>query len=176
MRNAEHLTPGIATILFAISVCTPTSGAPRSSAQSSTRSARASAAAFCAQVQAKAQPLVKPALVLYSATDGSTDDLHRGESDYVDCDFRPPNAQIDISLREDTDGHFSDATKPGYAPLLGFGDKGRYVTHDQSGMRWVDIARGKVACEARLTIADAQLNGEWKQVAGRLCEAAFAAR
>ncbi|MGH6739465.1 MAG: hypothetical protein ACREDY_10645 [Bradyrhizobium sp.] len=122
------------------------------------------------------QPLVKPTLVLFAANDSSTDSLHSGESSYVDCDFRPPGGQVDIGLHEDTDGRFDDASKPGYAPLAGFGEKGRYITRAQAGMRWVDIVRGKVACEARFVLADAQLNGEWTQVAGRMCEAALAAR
>lgn len=135
------------------------------------------AAAFCKRLQPKLQPLVKIPLTLFRADDSTTDPLHAGEAPYVDCDFRRQGAQVDVSLHDDS-GHdlFDDPNKPGYAALPRLGDKARYSVKGAMGMVWVDVVRGSLACEARLTADAGQINGDWKQAAGRMCEAAFAAR
>ncbi len=131
-----------------------------------------SAPAFCAKVQLLVQPFVKPTLTLFRAADSTTDDLHAGEAHYVDCDFRPAGSQVDVSLHDDADHRFDDATRDGYAPLPGFGDHARYSTKGGE-MRWVNLVRGSIACEARFTMDDAQINGDWTQAAGKICEAAL---
>lgn len=135
------------------------------------------AKAFCAKLQPAVQPLVKAPLSLFKADDSTTDQMHAGESQYADCDFRQQNTQIDVSLHDDS-GHdlFDDPNEKGYAPLSGFGDKARYSVKGAMGMRWVDVVRGSVACEARLTADGDQINGDWKQAAGKMCDAAFAMR
>ena len=82
---------------------------------------------------------MKPALTLFNASDATTNDLQAGDSAYVECDFRPPSAQIDVSLHDDSDHHFDDASAKGYAALPGLADKARYTTKAAAGMRWVDV-------------------------------------
>jgi hypothetical protein len=118
------------------------------------------------------QPLVTPALTLFKASDATTDDLQAGDAVYVECDFRPPSAQVDISLHDDSDHRFDDASEKGYAALPGFGSRARYLARS-SEMRWVDVVRGSIACEARFTMPDSQIHGDWKQAAGRACDAAL---
>ena len=132
-------------------------------------------ATFCAKLQPLVQPLVTPTLTLFKASDRTSNDLQPSDASYVECDFRPPSAQIDISLHDDSDHRFDDANQPGYAPLPGFGDHARYLARQQE-MRWVDVVRGSIACEARFTIPDSQINGDWKQAAGNACNAALSVR
>jgi hypothetical protein len=134
-----------------------------------------SGAAFCAKLQPLVQPLVTPALTLFKASDATTDDLQAGDAAYVECDFRPPSAQVDVSLHDDSDHRFDDASEKGYAALPGFGDRARYLARS-SEMRWVDVVHGSIACEARFTMPDSQINGDWKQAAGKACDAALSVR
>ncbi|OOG56847.1 hypothetical protein B0E48_12235 [Rhodanobacter sp. C03] len=133
------------------------------------------AAAFCAKLQASVQPMVTAPLTSFSIDDSTTDEMHAGERDYVRCIFRQRDSQIDVSLHDDTDGLFDDSGKKGYAALSGFGDKARY-TVGREEMQWVDVVHGSIACETRFAVDARLLNGDWKQVAGKMCEAAFAAR
>ena len=43
---------------------------------------------------------MKLPLVLSRADDSRSDSMHAGEMQYVDCDFRQQNAQLDISLHD----------------------------------------------------------------------------
>ncbi len=151
------------------------STASASPAPAATPARAPSGATFCGTLQPLVQPLVKPALSLFQASDATTDDLHRGEPHYVDCDFRFSSGQFDVGLHDDADHQFDDATAKGYAPLPGFGDHARYLVKQQE-MRWVDVVRGSTACEARFTMADSQIKGDWKQAAGNACNAALSVR
>lgn len=134
---------------------------------------------YCSKLQPLLQPFVNVKLTLHQADDSTTDSLQGGDPQYVKCDFQQQNPQVpqvDVSLHDDSDHRFDDADKKGYAPLAGFGDKARYSVRGAMGMRWVDVVRGSVACEARLTMPDRQINGDWKEAAGKMCEAAFSAR
>ncbi len=161
-----------------IGACTGTSRAQPAAASTpapaAAKNAAMSGAAFCAKVQPLVQPLVKPALTLFKASDAIANDLP-GDAAYVECDFRPPSAQVDISLHDDSDHRFDDANEKGYAALPGFAGKARYSVRSGE-MRWVDVIRGSIACEARFTMPDAQINGDWKQAAVKICEAAFSVR
>ena len=135
------------------------------------------ALAFCHAMQSAIQPFVKVPLGLFSSDDSTTDEMHRGESHYVHCQFRQKdNSMIDVGLHDDTDGLFDDASKAGYATLPGFGDRARYTVRGSAGQKWLDVVRGKVACEARFGLDDngAPLNGDWKEVGGKVCTAALA--
>ena len=139
----------------------------------------ARAAAFCQAMQSTIQPFVKIPLSLFSSDDGTTDEMHRGEAHYVHCQFRQKDgSMIDIGLHDDSDGLFDDAAKAGYAALPGFGDKARYTVRGSAGQKWLDVVRGKVACEARFGLDDngAPLNGDWKEIGGKICTAALAQR
>jgi hypothetical protein len=136
----------------------------------------ANATAFCGKLQPKIQSLVTPPLALSRADDSGTDSLQAGDSQYVDCDFRQQSTQVDVSLHDDSDKRFDDAAEQGYAALAGFGDRARYSVQGAMGMRWVDVVRGSTACEARLTMEDGKVNGDWRQAAGKMCDAAFASR
>jgi hypothetical protein len=149
--------------------------APATTAASASNAAQMSASAYCAKLQPLVQQLVKPALALFKASDPTTNDLQAGDAAYIECDFRPPSTQVDISLHDDSDHEFDDAGKQGYAALAGFGDKARY-TVENGEMRWVDVVRRSIACEARFTMKDAEINRDWKQAAGKICEAALSAR
>jgi hypothetical protein len=103
------------------------------------------ASPFCMKIQSMLQPFLKIPLSLFCAEDGTTDDMHTGESQYVHCQFRQKdNSIIDIDLHDDSDGLFDDATKNGYAALSGYGDKGRYTTRGSAGQKWLDVVRCKV--------------------------------
>ena len=132
-------------------------------------------AEFCGTLQPLVQPLVTPTLALFKASDRTSNDLQSSDASYVECDFRSPNAQVDISLHDDSDQSFDDANQPGYAPLPGFGGRARYLARQQE-MRWVDVARGSTACEARFTMKDADIKGDWKQIGGKACDAALSVR
>jgi hypothetical protein len=135
------------------------------------------ASAFCVKLQPTLQPFLKIPLALFSADDSSTDNMHAGESQYVHCQFRQTDgSMVDIGLHDDADGLFDDASKNGYAALTGYADKGRYTTRGAAGQKWIDVVRGKVACEARFALDDNgnPLNRDWKEVGGRICLAAFA--
>ncbi len=139
-------------------------------------SAPITAKVFCGKLQPLVQPMVKPSLILSRADDSRSDSMHAGEAQYVDCDFRQQNTQLDVSLHDDSDKEFDNATLKGYAALPGFGDRARYSVSGAMGMRWVDVVRGTTACEARITMEDSQINGDWKQAGGKMCEAAFKVR
>jgi hypothetical protein len=113
------------------------------------------ALAFCQGMQSTIRPFVKVPLGLFSSDDSTTDEMHRGETHYVHCQFRQKdNSMIDIGLHDDTDGLFDDAAKAGYAALPGFGDKARFGLDDNG----------------------APLSGDWKEVGGKICTAALAQR
>ena len=151
------------------------SNASASQSAAATPAQSPSGAAFCAKLQPLVRPLVKPTLTLFKASDPTTNELQAADAAYVECDFRQQDSQIDVSLHDDSDHRFDDANEKGYAALPGFGDRARYLARI-SEMRWVDVVRGSVACEARFTMEDGQINSDWKQAAGKMCEAAFSAR
>lgn len=135
--------------------------------------------AFCQSMQAAIQPFVKVQLALFSSDDGASDEMHRGEAHYVHCQFRQKdNSMIDIGLHDDADGLFDDAAKAGYAALPGYGEKARYTVRGSAGQKWLDVVRGKVACEARFALDDdgSPLNADWKEVGGKICTAALTQR
>jgi hypothetical protein len=137
------------------------------------------AAAFCMKLQPLLQPFVKIALVLFSADDATSDELHAGEPQYLHCQFREADgSMIDIGLHDDSDGRFDDAAQNGYAVLTGYSDKGRYTLRGSAGQKWLDLVRGKTACEARFALDEdgSPLNLDWKNVGGKVCTAAFALR
>jgi hypothetical protein len=139
----------------------------------------ARALAFCQSMQSAIQPFVKVPLALFSSDDSTTDEMHRDEAHYVHCQFRQKdNSMIDIGLHDDADGSFDDITKAGYAALPGYGDKSRYTVRGSAGQKWLDVVRGKVACEARFGLDDdgAPLSADWKEVGGKICTAALAQR
>ena len=144
-------------------------------APAAARNAPLSGAAFCGKLQPLVQPLVKPGAYAFRVSDATTNDLQAGDAAYAECDFRPPSAQVDVSLHDDSDHRFDDASAKGYAALPGVADKARY-TAQNGEMRWIDVVRGSIACEARFTMPDAQINRDWKQAAAKMCEAAFSAR
>jgi hypothetical protein len=134
------------------------------------------AAAFCTKLQPLLQPFVKVTLVLFSADDATSDELHAGELQYVHCQFRQADgSMIDIGLHDDSDGRFDNAAQNGYAVLTGYSDKGRYLVRRSAGQIWLDLVRGKTACEARFGLDDdgSPLNRDWKDVGGKVCSAAF---
>ncbi|HEX3912686.1 MAG TPA: hypothetical protein VHW71_04195 [Steroidobacteraceae bacterium] len=134
------------------------------------------ASVFCAKLQLVLQPFVQLPLVLFSADDETTDAMHAGEAQYRHCQFRQAdNSMIDIGLHDDSDGRFDDAAKNGYAVLNGYGDKGRYTVRGVAGQSWLDLVRGKTACEARFALQDdgKPLSHDWKEVGGKVCTAAF---
>lgn len=135
------------------------------------------AAAFCMKLKPLVQPFVKIPLVLFSADDATSDEMHAGESQYRHCQFRQSDgSMIDIGMHDDSDGLFDDAAKNGYAALTGYSDKGRYTVRGSAGQKWLDLVRGKTACEARFALDDdgSPLNRDWKDVGGKVCTAAFA--
>jgi hypothetical protein len=137
------------------------------------------AAAFCAKIQPLLQPFVKITLVLFSADDQTSDELHAGESQYKHCQFRQADgSMIDIGLHDDSDGRFDDAAKNGYAILTGSADKGRYTVRGSAGQKWLDLVRGKTACEARFALDNdgSPLNQDWKEVGTKICSATFTLR
>lgn len=170
--NGRNTGMKLRTVLIAVSTLCTTLLAPLVSAQQPGNPEPAKA--YCAKLRPRVQPLVKPALSLVAANDGSTDSLHTGERSYVDCDFRQQSGQLEVSLHDDDDGLFDDPTKQGYAALPGFGDTARYSVRGSMGMRWVDVVRGKVACEVRFSLEDGDFNADWKTAGGRICEAALA--
>jgi hypothetical protein len=52
-------------------------------------------------------------------------------------------------------GCFDDAAQNGYAVLTGNSDKARYTLRASAGQKWLDLVRGKTACEARFALDDA---------------------
>jgi hypothetical protein len=75
--------------------------------------------------------------------------------------------------------HLGSATEPEWrvsAALAGYGDKARYTVRGSAGQKWLDVVRGKVACEARFALDDNgnPLNRDRKEVGGKLCVAALA--
>src|SRR5579872_3052913 len=152
MRRTLALTLPIG-VLLALGACNARpsgsatgAGAPAATPAAGPTTAFLQAQPFCAKLQPLIQPLVKPSLALFQASDSSTDPNHAGETPYLDCDFRPPGGQVDVSIHDDTDGRFDNAAEQGYAAQPGFGDKARYLTQPADGMRWVDVVKGKVAC------------------------------
>jgi hypothetical protein len=165
MRERSILPAGLlaAALVFDLPVCAAAAMPPK-------------AAAFCVKVQSLLQPFVKISLVLFSADDATSDELHAGESQYLHCQFRQADgSMIDIGLHDDSDGLFDDAAKSGYAVLTGYSDKGRYTIRGSAGQKWLDLVHGKTACEARFALDDdgAPLNHDWKDVGGKICTAAF---
>jgi hypothetical protein len=139
------------------------------------RQASGDSSAFCRKLQPLVQAFVKPTIAHFSASDHTTATAQASDPDFLECDFRPPDAQIDVSLHGDADHQFDDPNELGHAPLAGFGDKARHSAQIAE-MRWVDVVRGSIACEARFTIPDSQINGDWKQATGKICETAFSVR
>jgi hypothetical protein len=164
-------------LVAALAVCSQPAAGANGAAPSQTRPING--AAFCQAMQPQVQAVIAPKLSLHSSSD-STDELHLGETPYVECDFRANsdgNAdQITVGLHDATSGTF-DFNPQGnhYAPLVGFGDRARYTVQGAMGMRWVDVVKGGAACEVRVALDDSDIKGDWKQVAGNLCNAAFAA-
>jgi hypothetical protein len=177
MEKAMVRTPYI--VAFAVSTLTLVAlggTAVNEPHTANTTAAPRDAKSFCSKLQPLVQPLVKLPLVLSRADDSKSDSLHAGETQYVDCDFRQKNTQLDVSLHDDSDKMFDNTAQRGYAALPGFGDKARYSVRGAMGMRWVDVVRGTTACEARFTLEDGQLKGDWKQAGGKMCDAALKAR
>ncbi len=153
----------------------PAASTERRTGNSSGRSGPIRGRTYCAALLPTIQGFVTPTLALFAATD-STDPLHLGETPYVECDFRQNGRQLVVGLHDATSGNFTfNAQDSNYAPLAGFGDRARYTTRGAMGMRWADVVKGNAACEVRLTLADSDIKGDWKQAAGNLCTAAFAA-
>ncbi len=115
---------------------------------SATPARAASGAAFCAKVQPKIQPLIKLPLQLFQADDAKTNANQTGDSSYVECDFRLGSFRVDVSLEDNSDKRFDGTGRQGHQELSGIADKDWSV--DSGGMRWIDVVRGKLACEARL--------------------------
>jgi hypothetical protein len=194
IQGETMYAPPLKVIVVACTMCTtaacsqPASGPAAASGTDaaaasapSTDGARKTAAidgkTFCPRLQSAIQRLVNVPPTLHEASDSMTDKMmHMGERNFVDCDFRQRQTQVDISLHDDSDHHlFDDPNEKGYAPLSGFGDRARSAS--AMGEHWVDVVRGSVACEARLGLEDdGQVKGDWKQAAGRMCDAAFAVR
>jgi hypothetical protein len=162
------------SLVIVAALCMLSACSPSVSSSFDTSATVPIAAGFCAKLQASVQPLVTAPLSSFSVDDSTTDEMHAGERDYVRCIFRQRDSRIDVSLHDDTDGLFDDSGKKGYAALSGFGDKARY-TVGRGEMQWVDVVHGSIACETRFAVDARLLNGDWKQVAGKMCEAAFAA-
>lgn len=141
---------------------------------SATPARAANGAAFCANVQPKIQPLIKLPLQLFQADDAKTNADQTGDSSYVECDFRPGNFRVNLSLHDNSDKRFDGTGRQGHDVLTGIADKAWTV--DSGGMRWIDVVRGKLACEARLGLPPSMVQGDWKQVAAKMCEAAFESR
>ena len=151
-------------MLFALALI-----APGFAAEASAISAKATAR--CKSIQVELQSYVKIRLDLFAADDASNDELNAGDTAYLHCQYRQQdNSLIDIGLHDDSDGLFDTITK-NYAVLPGFGDKARYTVRGSAGQKWLDVVRGKVACEARFGLDkdDSPLIGDWKQVGGKIC-------
>lgn len=186
MRLSAINTLALTCVLCATAACSQPSGtaappgntaAATPASDTATTTAAIDGKAFCAKLQPAIQPLVRVPLKLYKASDSITEkEMHMGENDFVDCDFRQRQTQVDVSLHDDSDhALFDDPNAKGYAPLAGFADKARSAS--AMGEHWVDVVRGSIACEARLGLADdGQVVGDWEHVAAGMCVAAFAAR
>jgi len=161
-------------ILVFSALCAITTLAAPAAAQSPGRSSLAGS--WCTRLLTALAGSVKTPLMLTAISDASTDSLHTGERHYIDCDFRSQGGQLDLSLHDDEDGAFDDTAAQGYAPLAGYGERARYSVTGAMGMRWVDVVRGKVACEVRTTFGDERFIGDWKAAAGRICESALVLR
>lgn len=129
---------------------------------------------FCAALLPQVQTLIKLPLIVMSADDSHSDDMHTGEAGYLRCVNGNGGYRATIIMSDDPGKAFTSAPKQGYEALPGFGDVAR---SSHSGLQWVDVMKGKTFCEAIVTIDDNNLiAGDWKQVGGKMCMAALALR
>jgi hypothetical protein len=143
---------------------------------SATDSMAPKATAFCKKLQPALQPYIKVPLLLAMADDSTNDEMHVGETQYRHCQFRQADgSMVDIGLHDDSDGRFDDANRQGYGPLTGSPDRGRYTVRGSAGQKWLDLVRGKTACEARFALDEdgSPLNHDWKEVGAKICAVAF---
>lgn len=134
---------------------------------------KVSAAKFCPALLAPVKTYVKVPLGIVMANDETNDDLHAGEDDYVSCTYGhdPDGYRLTISMHAGDVSKFEGTTEKGFVPVAGFGDKARAY---EASIRWVDVVKGSTACEAIVTIANEDLTlPDWKQAAGKMCNAAF---
>lgn len=131
-----------------------------------------SAAKFCPALLPKVQSFVKVSLSILQANDETNDDLHTGDHGYVSCTYGHDAYRVTTSMHAGDVSRYEGTAEKGFVPLPGFGDQAR--AYDAT-LRWVDVVKGSTACETILTVADEDLTGhDWKQVAGQMCNAAFA--
>ncbi len=134
------------------------------------------AAAFCRKLQPALQPYIKVPLLLAMADDSTNDEMHAGETQYRHCQFRQADgSMVDIGLHDDSDGSVDNANQQGYEPLTGSADRERYTVRGSAGQKWLDLVRGKTACEARFALDEdgSPLNHDWKEVGAKICAVAF---
>lgn len=130
-----------------------------------------SAAKFCPALLPKVQSFVKVPLTTVQANDETNDDLHRGDDGYVSCTYGNDVYRVTITMNAGDVSKYEGTNQQGFVPLAGFGDKAR--AYDGT-VRWVDVVKRSTACETILSVADKDLTeSDWKQVAGKMCNAAF---
>lgn len=132
-----------------------------------------SAAKFCPALMPKVKAFVKVALdSIVMANDETNDDLHRGEDGYLSCTYghATEGYVITVGMNSGDVSRYKGLTEKGFVALPGFGDQARAY---ESSLRWVDVVKGSSACETIVTMANENLTEEWKQVGGKICNAAF---
>lgn len=141
---------------------------------SSASAPKITAAKFCPALLPKIKGYVKAPLdSIAQSNDAFNDDVHRGDEGYVSCTYGHAGQGyvVTVGMHAGDISRFEGITDKGYSPLQGFGDQAR--AYDGS-LHWVDVVKGSTACEAILTIADADLaEKDWTQVAGKVCNASF---
>lgn len=183
MLKIKLSTAVLMPLLFTLTACSqaasgPAAPTPGSSAADSTQTVTTPATAagtaggantICAKLLPRIQPMIKPTLTLVEAQDK--------KSGGVSCSYGNGNNRFTVRL-DDARNPLDQRELRTFTPLTGFGDKA--VTSDEKGgnyMHWVDVVRGDTLCQAILGLDSEKLvNGDWPQAAGRMCEAALAAR
>lgn len=129
---------------------------------------------FCVALLPQVQALIKTPLTVLSADDSHSDAMHTGEAGYVSCVNGSGGYRATIIMSDAPGKAFTSQLPPHYQALPGFGDVAR---SSQSGIKWVDVMKGKTFCEAIVTIDDKDIvAGDWKTTGGKMCMAAFALR
>lgn len=174
----QLLVPPTVLFLFLAGRCGSDNGdaasAASGSSPASTSGPKIYAAKFCPALFPKIKAYVKAPLdSIMQSGDAFNDDMHLGDVGYVSCTFGHAGQGyvVTVSMHAGDVSKYTGITDKGYSALPGFGDQAR--AYDGS-LRWVDVVKGSTACEAILTIADADLaERDWKQAAGKVCNAAF---
>ena len=143
------------------------------SADASASGPKVSAARFCPALLAKIQAYVKVPWGIVQANDETNDELHTADDGYVSCTYghEGEGYRITTGMHAGDVGAYEGTSQKGFSSLAGFGDQARAY---EASLRWIDVVKGSTACETILDVPNESLTeSDWKQVAGKMCNAAF---